>query len=103
MPRIKSAIKRVDIAERNRQRNRSWKSTVRTVRNKVEDALDAADGATAATSLKEAYSIIDRAVVKGILHKNSAARKKSALAKKLAHMAPKPAAPVKKSRSRKAS
>ncbi len=101
MPRIKSAIKRVDIAERNRLRNRSWKSTVRTARNKVEEAVAKVDGTAAGEALKEAYSVIDMAVVKGIIHKNSAARKKSALAKKLVTIATKAAAPVKKGRTKK--
>lgn len=80
MPRIKSAIKRVEVAERNRVRNRAWKSTVRTFRNKVDDAVGAGDTAGAQEALREAYSVIDKAVVKGVLHKNSAARKKAKLA-----------------------
>lgn len=88
MPRIKSAIKRVEVTERNRQRNRAWKSAVRTVRNKVEQALTQSDGQQAAEALKAAYSTIDRAVSKGIIHKNSAARKKAALATRLNKFAP---------------
>lgn len=96
MPNIKSAIKRVEVAERNRQRNRSWKSAVRTARNNVEEACDKADAKLAAEALKEAYSVIDMAVSKGVLHKHSAARKKSQLARKLTAVAPAP-----KKRSRK--
>lgn len=81
MPRIKSAVKRVEVAERNREKNRSWKSSIRTVRSKVEDAVGAADVNTTAETLKEAYSIIDRAVSKGVLSKNTAARRKSRLVK----------------------
>lgn len=81
MPNIKSAIKRVDVAERNRVRNRSWKSAVRTVRNEVTDSVKVADVKKAGEALKNAYEVIDKAVSKGILHKNSAARKKSQLAK----------------------
>lgn len=80
VPRIKSAIKRVEVAERDREKNRAWKSLVRTVRNKVENSTNAADGEAA---LKEAYSIIDRAVSKGVLHANTAARRKSRLVKNL--------------------
>ncbi|MDR3612367.1 MAG: 30S ribosomal protein S20 [Candidatus Obscuribacterales bacterium] len=80
MPNIKSAIKRVEVAERNRLRNRSWKSAIRTQRNEVESSVKVADPAKASEALKGAYSIIDKAVSKGILHKNSAARKKSRLA-----------------------
>lgn len=81
MPKIKSAIKRVEIAERNRLRNRSWKSAVRTARTAVTESLNAADKKEAASTLSELYHVIDQAVVKGILHKNSASRKKSRLAK----------------------
>jgi small subunit ribosomal protein S20 len=91
VPRIKSAIKRVEVAERNRVHNRTWKSAVRTVRNKVADAAKT-DVSTATEALREAFSIIDRAVVKGVLHRNSAARKKSVLAT----MAAKASAPAPK-------
>lgn len=80
MPRIKSAIKRVEIEERNRLRNRHWKSAVRNARSKVAEALRGSDNNAANAALNEAYSIIDRAVSKGVLHPNDAARKKSRLA-----------------------
>lgn len=84
MPRIKSAIKRVDIAERNRQSNKTWKSSVRTVRNRVAETLKSgAKKADAEQSLTQAYKIIDMAVSKGVLHKNAAARHKSSLAKQV--------------------
>ncbi|HEY9680842.1 MAG TPA: 30S ribosomal protein S20 [Oculatellaceae cyanobacterium] len=86
MPNIKSAIKRVDVAERNRVRNKSWKSAVRTVRNEVADSVKVADVKKAGEALKNAYTVIDKAVSKGILHKNSAARKKSVLAKQVLHL-----------------
>ena len=94
VPNIKSAIKRVEVAERNRVRNRSWKSAVRTVRNEVTDSVKVADVKKAAEALSHAYETIDKAVSKGILHKNSAARKKSALAKQVFHLTAQ--APVKK-------
>ncbi len=81
VPRIKSAIKRVDVAERNRERNRSWKAAVRTARNKVEESLKKADKNTLAGSISEAFSVIDCAVAKGILHKNTAARRKARMIK----------------------
>lgn len=77
MPRIKSAKKRVDVAERNRQRNIAAKSAIRTAMKKV---LTGADEATRAEALKQAHSLLDRAVLKGILHKNTAARYKSRVA-----------------------
>lgn len=75
MPRIQSAKKRVDVAERNRQRNIAFKSAIRTA---VKKAL-ATDAN--AENLQTAFSLIDRAVLKGILHKNTAARYKSRIAK----------------------
>jgi small subunit ribosomal protein S20 len=89
VPNIKSAIKRVVVAERNRLRNRYWKSNIRTARNKVEDAIDAAKPKDALLALHEAYQTIDKAVSKGILHKNAANRRKSRLAKKLSLVAAK--------------
>jgi len=77
VPRIKSAIKRVEVAERNREKNRAWKSSIRTVRNQVEDTVK--DAAASAEALKNAFSVIDSAVSKGVLHKNTAARRKSRL------------------------
>lgn len=78
MPRIKSAKKRVEVAERNRQRNIAVKSAVRTAIKKV---LSANDDAARTESLNQAYSLIDKAVLKGIIHKNTAARYKSKIAK----------------------
>ncbi len=79
MPNIKSAIKRVEVTERNRKRNIAVKSTVKTQAKKVEVAQEKAKKQE---SLKGAVKAIDTAVSKGVLHKNTAARKKSRLAKK---------------------
>ncbi len=76
MPRIKSAKKRVDVAERNRQRNTAYKSAIRTA---IKKAL--AGGAEQAENLKKVFSLIDRAILKGILHKNTGSRYKSRIAK----------------------
>jgi small subunit ribosomal protein S20 len=81
VPRIKSAVKRVEVTERNRERNRAWRSSIRTARNKVENALDSKDANLSVEALKGAYSTIDRAVAKGVLHKNTAARRKARLVK----------------------
>ncbi len=83
MPNIKSAIKRVKVADRNRLRNKAWRSSVRTVRTKVVDILKSGKTEKAAEALQNAYSVIDRAVSKGVLHKNAAARRKSRLAKQI--------------------
>ncbi|HEY9776000.1 MAG TPA: 30S ribosomal protein S20 [Planktothrix sp.] len=86
MPNIKSAIKRVEVAERNRLRNKTVKSAIRTRRNEVEEAVKSADAKNAQAALKNAYRLIDKAVSKGILHKNTAARRKSRLAQQVLHV-----------------
>ena len=80
--RIKSGLKRVEVAERNRQRNVAVKSAVKTRFKRVKEILaTGADAASAAESLKAAISAVDRAANKGILHPNTAARRKSRLMK----------------------
>lgn len=79
MPNIKSAEKRVSIAERNRLRNISIKSAVRTAVRRVLESVKTDNQETITAKLSAAYSTIDKAVSKGILHKNTAARKKSRL------------------------
>ncbi len=82
MPQIKSAKKRVLVAERNRQRNTAVKSEIKTAVKSVVTALtDKKDEATVFEALKLAYSLIDKAVLKGVLHKSTAARQKSRLTK----------------------
>ncbi|MEB3286745.1 MAG: 30S ribosomal protein S20 [Vampirovibrionales bacterium] len=78
MPRIQSAKKRVDVSERNRQRNVAYKSAIKTAIKKVLNVKEVPD---AQKALNEAFSLIDRAVLKGILKKNTAARYKSRIAK----------------------
>lgn len=80
MANIKSAKKRVLIAEANRQRNVAWKSSIKTATKKVLELAAAKDSDAINTALSKVYQLCDKAVVKGILHKNTAARKKSRLA-----------------------
>jgi len=87
---IKSAMKRAKIAERNRLRNRSYKSAVRTLMKRYLTAVSAyaADPTPEAsqavqTAMSAAYSKIDKAVKRGVLHPNNGARKKSRLARAL--------------------
>lgn len=77
MANIKSAKKRAEIAERNRLRNVSIKSAVKTAVRRVLEAIKAANTEELTAALNKAYSVIDKAVSKGVLHKNTAARKKS--------------------------
>ena len=82
MPNIKSAKKRVEVSKANAERNKAYRSALRTAIKKADAAIDAkADNA--AETVKAAVVKIDKAAVKGILHKNNAARKKSALVTKL--------------------
>jgi len=78
---IKSAIKRIEIAEKNRARNRAVKSSVKTAVRRFQEAAASKDSAKAKEALVKAVSQIDRAASKGVIHKNAAARKKSALMK----------------------
>ena len=81
MKRTKSAVKRVDVAERNRKRNISAKSAARTAMKKLLTlaAVAETDATSLQAALGKAYGLLDRAVLKGILHKNTAARYKSRL------------------------
>ena len=84
MANNKSAKKRIQIAERNRLINKSYKSTVRTLTKKTLESCEKykknpnEDNKNLVnTKLNEAFSIIDKAVKKNVLHKNNAANKKS--------------------------
>lgn len=82
MPNIKSAAKRVEITRIRTIRNVRIKSALKTSIRKFEEAMKAADREEAGTKLRKAVVAIDKAVTKGILHKNAAARKKSRLTKR---------------------
>ena len=79
MANIKSAKKRVLIAEANRQRNVAFKSSIKTAVKKVLELANGEDKEALNASLSKVYQLCDKAVSKGILHKNTAARKKSRL------------------------
>jgi small subunit ribosomal protein S20 len=83
MPTSLSAKKRVRQNEKRRLRNRTVKSAVKTQIRKAETALESGDAEVARTEVAAATRAIDKAVAKGVLHKNTAARRKSRLASKL--------------------
>lgn len=83
MPNIKSAKKRVKTAERNNIRNTNMRSAMRTAIRAVRDAIAASDSTTALAKLPAAFSRIDKAVKRKIIHRNAAARYKSRLAAKI--------------------
>lgn len=76
MPNIKSAIKRVELTRIRTERNKAVKSRVKTAIKKFRASLEQGDS-TAAEKLRQAIRTIDKAVTKGVLHPNTAARKKS--------------------------
>lgn len=78
MPNIKSAKKRVKVSVVKAQRNKTYKSALKTSIKKADNAI-AAGAEDKAQALTAAIKTIDRAVSKGILHKNTAARRKSRL------------------------
>ena len=76
MPHHKSCVKRIRIAENSRNSNRQMKSRINTAIKKIRNAKDKE---TVELELKNAYSIFDKAVKAGVLHKNKAAHQKSNL------------------------
>ena len=83
MANLKSSKKRIRSNERQRQRNVSVRTAVKTAIKKVEQAITEGDMETAQVNLSSAASTMDSAVAKGIIKKNTASRKKSQLAKRI--------------------
>ncbi|MEO1430561.1 MAG: 30S ribosomal protein S20 [Cyanobacteria bacterium J06633_8] len=90
MANSRSALKRVQVAERNRLRNKSYKSALRTLMKKYFITVEKYKAEPSEDLKKEvldsmsaAYQKIDKAVKRGVLHRNNGARQKSRLAKKL--------------------
>ena len=79
MANIKSAKKRDLIAEVNRQRNVAFKTSIKTAIKKALALATESDKEALNASISRVYQLCDKAVSKGILHKNTAARKKSRL------------------------
>lgn len=99
MANTKSAIKRIRVAERNRLRNKSYKSAVKTLTKRYHEALEAhATNPTEESSkqvqerMSAAVSKIDKAVKRGVLHRNAGARRKSQLSRALKSVEGKPEA-----------
>ena len=83
MANIKSQMKRIRTNEKARQRNNSVKSELRTLVRHVRQAVAAGDAEKGAAALRSASRKLDKAVSKGVIHKNQAANRKSALAKQV--------------------
>ena len=83
MANIESQKKRNRQNETARLRNRAMRSELKTRARSAVDAAESGDAAAAETALRDAQQRIDMAVSKGLLHKNTAARRKSRLAKQV--------------------
>jgi small subunit ribosomal protein S20 len=83
---IKSQIKRNKQNEKARQRNKAVKSSLKTSVRKFREAADAGDADAASAALRDAGRDLDKAASKGVIHKNQAANRKSAMAKRAAQL-----------------
>ena len=81
MANIKSQIKRNKTNEKARLRNQTVRSAVRTELRKFHAAIEGGDKAVAEAQLRVASRALDKAVTKGVFHRNNAANKKSSLAR----------------------
>ena len=81
MANIKSQIKRVKTNNKAQARNKSVSSSVKTAVSKFREAVVKGDAATTTTELRAASKALDVAVAKGVVHRNTAANKKSSMAK----------------------
>jgi small subunit ribosomal protein S20 len=83
---IKSQLKRIKTNEKARLRNKAVKSSLKTSVRKFREAADAGDRDTAAQAMTTASRELDKAASKGVIHKNQAANRKSAMAKRAASL-----------------
>ena len=83
MANIKSKIKRIGANRKSEERNKAVRTEVKSAIRAVRDASTAGDKTAAAAALVGANQTIDKAVSKGVIHKNQAANRKSAIAKKV--------------------
>jgi small subunit ribosomal protein S20 len=84
MANIKSNIKRIGTNRKAEERNKAVRSEVKTAVRAAREAATSGDKAAASAALAAATRKLDKAVSKGVLHKNQAANRKSAIAKKVA-------------------
>jgi small subunit ribosomal protein S20 len=83
---IKSQIKRNKQNEKARQRNKAVKSELKTYVRHFRQAADAGDEEKTAEAMRAAFVKLDKAVSKGVIHKNQAANRKSAISKRAAEL-----------------
>ena len=83
MANIKSQIKRNKQNEKRRLRNKSVKSSLKTAIRKFHEATASGDAETATALMRDASRKLDKAVSKGVIHRNQAANRKSSMAKRV--------------------
>ncbi len=86
MANIKSQIKRNKQNEKRHERNKAVKTSLKTAVRKFREAAEAGDKDTATALGRDAAKKLDKAASKGVIHKNQAANRKSAIAKKAASL-----------------
>ena len=86
MANIKSQIKRNKQNEKARQRNKAVKSALRTSVRHFREAADSGDQEKATEAMRTAFVKLDKAASKGVIHKNQAANRKSAIARRAAQI-----------------
>ncbi len=86
MANIKSQIKRVKTNEKARQRNKSVRSSVRTAVRRFREAVETGNTEKAVELERAAAKALDKAASKGVIHKNQAANRKSAMSKRAASL-----------------
>ncbi|MCO5294224.1 MAG: 30S ribosomal protein S20 [Homoserinimonas sp.] len=86
MANIKSQIKRIGTNRKATERNKAVKSEVKTAVRATREAIASGDKKTAAATLAVASRKLDKAVSKGVIHKNQAANRKSSVAKQVASL-----------------
>ena len=86
MANIKSQIKRNRQNEKRRLRNKAVKSSLKTAVRKFRETVEAGDAEQAGALMRDASRALDKAASKGVIHKNQAANRKSAIARQLASL-----------------
>ena len=86
MANIKSQLKRIKTNRKATERNKAVKSEFKTAIRRFREAADAGNKDEAAAALQVASTRLDKAVSKGVIHKNQAANKKSAMARRAAQL-----------------
>jgi small subunit ribosomal protein S20 len=100
MANIKQQKKRIGLAQRQRMQNLRYRSTIKTLFNRLQLAVDTGDKDAATTTHAELVKLIDRSITRGTLHRNTAARKKARAARMLLQEPKKDAATTRRAKKK---